>query len=171
MVEVLIYGAGAIGSFVGYLLSERAGTERGRSEAIGAESEAEIAADEGIQNVALLGRKGHIERIKASGLRINMSEGPRSIRFQYAFSSLEEAIGSGFHPDLVAVCVKAYSLPSVRAEILNSGALDGCLKSADWSEPLRVDNELSNANSWRESYEKDEAALRSRIQDINSSRA
>lgn len=40
-----------------------------------------------------------------------------------------------------------------------------------WSEPLRVDNELSNTNSWREPYEKDEAALRPRIQDINSSRA
>ena len=33
-----------------------------------------------------------------------------------------------------------------------------------WSEPLRVDKKLSNANSWRETYEKDEAALRSRLQ-------
>jgi len=40
----------------------------------------------------------------------------------------------------------------------------------DWSEPLRVDNELSNINSWREAHEKDEAALRPRIQDISSSR-
>ena len=39
----------------------------------------------------------------------------------------------------------------------------------DWSEPLRVDNELSNINSWREAYEKDEAALRPSIQDISSS--
>ena len=38
-----------------------------------------------------------------------------------------------------------------------------------WSEPLRVDNELSNINSWREVYEKDEAALRPSIQDICSS--
>ena len=38
-----------------------------------------------------------------------------------------------------------------------------------WSEPLRVDNELSNINSWREVYEKDEAALRPSIQDISSS--
>jgi len=37
----------------------------------------------------------------------------------------------------------------------------------NWSEPLRVDNELSNINSWREVYEKDEAALRPSIQDIN----
>ena len=39
-----------------------------------------------------------------------------------------------------------------------------------WSEPLRVDNELSNFNSWREIYEKDEAALRPCIQDIGNSR-
>ncbi|MBP8624515.1 MAG: hypothetical protein KBI12_06725 [Methanothrix sp.] len=43
-------------------------------------------------------------------------------------------------------------------------------KSCDWSEPLRVDNELSNFNSWREIYEKDEAALRPCIQDIGNSR-
>lgn len=40
---------------------------------------------------------------------------------------------------------------------------------SEWSEPLRVDNELSNINSWREVYEKDEAALRPSIQDISSS--
>jgi len=40
-----------------------------------------------------------------------------------------------------------------------------------WSEPLRVDKKLSNANSWRETYEKDEAALRSRLQDIDTNRA
>ena len=45
------------------------------------------------------------------------------------------------------------------------------LKYQFWSEPLRVDNELSNGNSWRESYEKDQTALRPRIQDISSSRA
>jgi hypothetical protein len=28
-----------------------------------------------------------------------------------------------------------------------------------WSEPLRVDKKLSNANSWRKTYEEDEAAL------------
>jgi hypothetical protein len=35
---------------------------------------------------------------------------------------------------------------------------------AFWSEPIRVDNELSNINSWREVHEKDEAALRPSIQ-------
>lgn len=38
-----------------------------------------------------------------------------------------------------------------------------------WSEPLRVDKKLSNANSRREIYEEDEAALRSRRQDISTS--
>ncbi|MGB5100765.1 MAG: transposase, partial [Methanothrix sp.] len=42
-------------------------------------------------------------------------------------------------------------------------------KGIQWSEPLRVYNELSNINSWREVYEKDEAALRPSIQDISSS--
>jgi len=41
--------------------------------------------------------------------------------------------------------------------------------TSGWSEPLRVDNELSNINSWREVHEKDEAALRPSIQDISSS--
>jgi len=43
------------------------------------------------------------------------------------------------------------------------------VKLQRWSEPLRVDNKLSNANSWRETYEEDEAALRSRLQDISTS--
>jgi hypothetical protein len=36
-------------------------------------------------------------------------------------------------------------------------------RRAKWSEPLRVDNELNNGNSWRESHEKDQTALRPRI--------
>jgi hypothetical protein len=38
-----------------------------------------------------------------------------------------------------------------------------------WTEPLRVDKKLSKANSWRKTYEKDEAALQSRLQDISTS--
>jgi ketopantoate reductase len=53
MVNVLIYGAGAIGSFVGYLLSECEGN-KGKA----------------IENVALLGRETHIQKIKKSGLLI-----------------------------------------------------------------------------------------------------
>ena len=40
-----------------------------------------------------------------------------------------------------------------------------------WSEPLRVDKKLSNADSWREVHEEDQAALRPRLQDISISRA
>ena len=36
-----------------------------------------------------------------------------------------------------------------------------------WSEPLRVDKKLSNADSWREVHEEDQAALRPRLQDIS----
>jgi hypothetical protein len=37
-----------------------------------------------------------------------------------------------------------------------------------WSEPLRLDKKLSNANSWREVHEENKAALRPRLQDINT---
>jgi hypothetical protein len=37
-----------------------------------------------------------------------------------------------------------------------------------WSEPLRVDNELSNFHPWRDVDEENEAALRPGIQDISS---
>lgn len=43
------------------------------------------------------------------------------------------------------------------------------IRHKKWSEPLRMDNELRNINSWREAYEKDEATLRPSIQDISSS--
>ena len=47
------------------------------------------------------------------------------------------------------------------------------VQDAFWSEPLRVDNELSNINSVQKegnTAEKDEATLRPSIQDISSSR-
>ena len=64
----------------------------------------------------------------------------------------------------------AFSPQEINKSIENASSwspnrLDRC-----WSEPLRVDNELSNINSWREIHEKDEAALRPSIQDISSSR-
>jgi hypothetical protein len=40
----------------------------------------------------------------------------------------------------------------------------------EWSEPLRVDKKLSNADSWREVHEEDQAALRPGLQDISISR-
>ena len=43
-------------------------------------------------------------------------------------------------------------------------------RKKEWSEPLRVDKKLSNADSWREVHEEDKAALRPRLQDISISR-
>lgn len=60
MTDILIYGAGAIGSFLGYLLSQSAwkdGTDR-----------------EVVENVALLGRAGHISAIKKQGLHVDLGE-------------------------------------------------------------------------------------------------
>ncbi|HWQ20535.1 MAG TPA: 2-dehydropantoate 2-reductase [Methanotrichaceae archaeon] len=110
MADVLIYGAGAIGSFVGYLLSEL-GTSP-------------------VENVALLGRKGHIQRIREAGLKINIPGKQITLPFRYCFSSLDELDESNFRPDLVIICVKTYSLSGVRDEILRSGALVKSLKNA-----------------------------------------
>lgn len=111
MAKVLVYGAGAIGSFIGYLLSE-------------------IDENEGctIENVALLGREGHIQKTKENGLRINFFEGQRTFGFKHCFSSLDELGISDFSPDIVMVCVKTHSLPGLCREINESGILDGKLK-------------------------------------------
>ena len=111
MTRVLIYGAGAIGSIVGYILSEYA-NGRGMAE-----------------NVAILGRKSHIQKIKESGLKISTPD-QITIAFRHCFSSLEELSQSSFRPDLVIICVKTYSLPRVRDEIFRSRALTGALKDA-----------------------------------------
>jgi 2-dehydropantoate 2-reductase len=52
MTDILIYGAGAIGSFLGYLLSGSARNSTG---------------EEGVKNVALLGRGGHMRTIRERG--------------------------------------------------------------------------------------------------------
>lgn len=114
MTDVLIYGAGAIGSFIGYLLSE----ER--------ESSAQT------ENVALLGRKSHIQEIKESGLRINFLQEARFIRFKHCFSSLDELEGSNFVPEIVIVCVKTYSLSGVCEELKRSNVLGGKLENAEF---------------------------------------
>lgn len=44
------------------------------------------------------------------------------------------------------------------------------LEAIIWSEPLRMCNELSNINPWRDDDEEIEAALQPRIQDIGSYR-
>ena len=58
----------------------------------------------------------------------------------------------------------------IKTDNLNIICLTDSYKTSHWSEPLRVDNELSNINSLREMHEKDEATLRPSIQDISSSR-
>ncbi len=55
MANAMIYGAGAIGSFVGYLLSEVTGDNAP------------------IENLALLGRKSHIQEIVKAGLECRSS--------------------------------------------------------------------------------------------------
>lgn len=115
MVNVLIYGAGAIGSFVGYLLSE-VNENKGTA----------------IENVALLGRKSHIQRIKDSGLKINFPDGQKTFRFAHCFSSLEDLGRSDFNPEIIVVCVKTYSLAGVQSDLKECGMLDGKLKDAEF---------------------------------------
>ena len=80
MANVLVYGSGAIGSLVGYLLSEIDKLE-----------------DKAIENVGLLGRIGHIQKVRERGLRINFFEGPRTFKFKHCFSSLDELDRSDFY--------------------------------------------------------------------------
>ncbi len=115
--NVLIYGAGAIGTFLGYMLSMlKDGGERG---------ERDIA-----ENVALLGRKGHIQNILEDGLKIDFPEGPRTIKFKHCITMLSEIETVDFTPDIIVICVKAHSLAAVLEEMKGSGLLDGRLKNA-----------------------------------------
>jgi 2-dehydropantoate 2-reductase len=116
MVNVLIYGAGAIGSFVGYLLSELEGDE--------------VREGKAVENVALLGREGHIQKILEDGLKIKLPEGSRAIRFRHCLSRLSEIDELDFTPDMVVVCVKTHSIPVVLDEMTKSGLLNGKLKEA-----------------------------------------
>jgi 2-dehydropantoate 2-reductase len=113
MTDILIYGAGAIGSFLGYILSEG-------SEAIASE----------IENVALLGREGHIKKIKEEGLKIDLPESEKLVRFKNCFSGPDDLLASDFYPQMVIVCVKTYSLPALCRELSASGLLQERLKSA-----------------------------------------
>ncbi|MFB3765475.1 MAG: ketopantoate reductase family protein [Methanotrichaceae archaeon] len=128
MATVLIYGSGAIGSLVGYLLSEINELE-----------------DKAIENVGLLGRKSHIESIKKSGLKINFFNGQKTSNFNYLFSSLDELDKSDFSPDIVVVCVKTHSLSKIRYEIIESGILGDRLKDASF---ILLMNGMGNAETF-----------------------
>ena len=134
MTKVLIYGAGAIGSFFGYLLSEgesKDGAGSAAEEGTGADR-SEAVPRPAVEEVALLGRPGHIERIRERGLLVTLAEkdSPLSIRFRYAFAGLGEFAQSDFAPEVVIVTVKTYSLPVVAKEIRESGLLAGKLSDA-----------------------------------------
>lgn len=128
MATVLVYGSGAIGSLVGYLLSEIDKIE-----------------EKAIENVGLLGRRGHIHEIGEHGLKINFFEGQRAFRFEYCFSSLDELDNSNFSPDVVIVCVKTHSLPKVRRELIESGMLGGKLNSSIF---ILLMNGMGNAEAF-----------------------
>ena len=116
MTDILIYGAGAIGSFLGYLLSQSAwkdGTDR-----------------EVVENVALLGRAGHISAIKKQGLHVDLGEKREVFFFRHCFSSLDELKASDYHPRLVIVCVKSYSLLDLSRELKDSGLLEERFKES-----------------------------------------
>ena len=113
MADVLIYGAGAIGSFMGYLLSDPCDLNGIK-----------------IENVALLGRKSHINRIKDLGLQIDLPEGRKLVQFKHCFTGLDDLKASDFYPEIVIICVKTYSLPVVCDELRRSGLLQGRLKNA-----------------------------------------
>ena len=131
MTKVLIIGAGAIGSFFGYLLSEAEGGNRGAAEEEGLEKGQEGSTPV-VEDVALLGRPGHIERIKERGLEVTLAEGesPLSIRFSHAFAGLGEFAESDFAPEVVIVTVKTYSLAAIAEELKGSGLLAGKLSDA-----------------------------------------
>jgi 2-dehydropantoate 2-reductase len=112
MADVLIYGAGAIGSFMGYLLSDPCDLNGSK-----------------IENVALLGRKS-IKRIKDLGLQIHLPEERKLLKFKHCFTDLNDLKASDFCPEIIIVCVKTYSLPEVCDELRKSGLLQGHLKNA-----------------------------------------
>jgi 2-dehydropantoate 2-reductase len=113
MTNILIYGAGAIGSFVGYILSDSLKSNGQK-----------------IENVALLGRKNHMQKVKEVGLQVNFPERTKLAQFKHCFTTLHELRSSDFYPDIVIVCVKTYSLPGVCSDLIESGLLQGHLKNA-----------------------------------------
>jgi 2-dehydropantoate 2-reductase len=115
MAKILIYGAGAIGSLMGYLLSQ---------------SDNSNSINGTVENVALLGRKSHMEKIRDQGLQVCIFETKKHLQFKYCFADLAGLKSSDFHPDVVIICVKTYSVPAVCDELKESGLLQERLKDA-----------------------------------------
>ncbi len=128
--NILIYGAGAIGSLMGYLLSDP--------------TSGDGAA---IENVALLGRAGHMEKIRSGGLEAQTPEGAEPVFFRHLFTDLDELEASDFYPELVLISVKTYSLERLCSELNRSGLLEERLKDARF---LLLMNGMGN----RELFEK-----------------
>ena len=111
--DVLICGAGAIGSFFGYLLSE-------------------LENGDHVENVALLGGESHILQIKKSGLRRDLFKEIKCIRFKHCYSRLDQLASSDFHPSIALVCVKTCSLSGLLCDLRSSGLLDSKLKDVSF---------------------------------------
>lgn len=124
--DALICGAGAIGSFFGYLLSEP-----GR--------------DGLVENVALLGREGHILQIRRSGLRINLFNKIKCLRFEHCYHQLDQLASSDFHPCIALVCVKTHALPILHSDLQSSGLLDDRLKKVSF---ILLMNGMGNRESF-----------------------
>jgi 2-dehydropantoate 2-reductase len=123
MANVLIYGAGAVGSLMGYILSHVEGKEVDSRKAEGKNS---------IENVALLGRKSHVDKVREDGLKVNRPGGSRRLKFRYCFSKLDQLGGSGFHPDAVIICVKSPALERVKDEIASFMSQSSALRDAEF---------------------------------------
>jgi 2-dehydropantoate 2-reductase len=113
MYRILVYGAGAIGSAIAYLLSDK-------------------NCSGAVQDVALLGRAGHMARIRESGLDVEWTDGRKNVRFEHCFSSLEELDASAFVPDLVIICVKTKDLPAVGRDLAEGGQMNGKLRDSEF---------------------------------------
>ena len=113
--DILIYGAGAIGSFMGYLLSDAHSSDGSM-----------------VENVALLGRPGHMDMVRSEGLQIEDPQGMKLVHFRHLFSDLQGFVNSDFHPKMVIICVKTYSLEKLCQELVQSGLLENRLKEASF---------------------------------------
>lgn len=83
-----------------------------------------------IENLALLGRKSHMEKIRDLGLQVSIFKKKELLQFKYCFADLADLKSSDFYPELVIICVKTYSAPAVCEELKESGLLQERLKDA-----------------------------------------